>query len=234
MHSIQQQIDILRERISRAAEQSGRTSAAVTLLAVSKTRSSAEIRAAHAGGLRNFGENYLQEALPKIRALSDLDLCWHFIGAVQSNKTRDICQHFQWVHTLDREKIARRLSRQRQEFAPQQPLNVCIQINIDREPQKAGIAPTELPALLTQLADCDGIRLRGLMAIPEAGSNPVKRRESFRNMHQLFEQSRNLAGDDWDTLSMGMSADFEDAILEGATIIRLGTALFGPRPSNHR
>ncbi len=234
MHSIQQQLDNLQAKIDQAVERSGRNPQAVTLLAVSKTRTAQEIRAVAAWGLRNFGENYLQEALPKMAHLADMGLVWHFIGALQSNKTRDICQHFHWLHTLDRIKVAKRLSAQRLELHPRSPLNVCIQINIDREPQKAGIPPEQLPDFLEEVIGLKGIKLRGLMAIPKPVVDPHHRRQTFRALSDLFEQVIPMAGSDWDTLSMGMSADFVEAILEGATLIRLGTAIFGPRPSQAR
>ena len=197
----------------------------VRLLAVSKTRTAAEVRAAYRAGLEDFGENYVQEALAKMTALGDLNVAWHFIGAIQSNKTRDIARHFDWVHTVDRSRIASRL-----DAAAPRPLNLCIQVNIDAEPNKAGVAPADLPSLIAHIATLPRLRLRGLMAIPRPDANG---RASFRRMRQLFNALAPHAGPHWDTLSMGMSADFETAIEEGATIVRIGTAIFGarlPRP----
>ena len=197
-------------------------SSAPRLLAVSKARNAAEVRAAHTAGQREFGENYVQEAAAKIAALADLDIVWHFIGAIQSNKTRDIADHFQWVHTVDRTKIASRLN-----AAAGDVLDVCIQVNVDVEPQKAGVAPAELPALVAHIAGLPRLRLRGLMVIPRQGGDS---RQSFRRTRLLFEAMAPCAGPHWDTLSMGMSDDFEAAVEEGATIVRIGTAIFGPRP----
>ena len=194
----------------------------VRVLAVSKTRTAAEVRAAQCAGLTDFGENYVQEAQAKIAALADLDVVWHFIGAIQSNKTRDIAQRFHWVHTVDRARIASRL-----DAAATRPLDVCIQVNIDAEPRKAGVAPAALPSLVAHIGGLTRLRLRGLMVIPrQAGDS----RASFRRTRQLFNALARQAGPYWDTLSMGMSADFETAIEEGATIVRIGTAIFGPRP----
>ena len=195
----------------------------VRLLAVSKARGAAEVEAAHAAGLADFGENYLQEALPKMSALAHLPLIWHFIGAIQSNKTRDIASRFQWVHTVDRARIASRL-----DAAARKAIDVCIQVNIDAEARKAGVAPEQAVALVAHVRDLPRLRLRGLMAIPNPGGDA---RGSFRRTRALFEALRPQAGPHWDTLSMGMSGDFETAIEEGATIVRIGTAIFGPRPS---
>ncbi len=179
-----------------------------------------------ATGIVEFGENYVGEALPKIAALHDPQLCWHFIGAVQSNKTRDIACNFQWVQTLDRTKVAQRLSAQRPDGF--EPLDVLIQINIDSEPQKAGIAPEALAEFAARILAMPRLRLRGLMAIPRAETAPDRQRSAFRRMRNLFEAARPAGASHWDTLSMGMTADFEVAIAEGATMIRIGTALFGP------
>ncbi len=212
----------VRERIGRACINSGRSEREVTLLAVSKTRSTEEIRAAAANGVTDVGENYGQEALPKIAALGDLALAWHFIGPLQSNKTRLVAEHFAWAHSVDRLKIAQRLAEQRPPQLP--PLNICLQINIDEEPSKAGIAPAELAELLEATLQLPQLCVRGLMAIPDASRG----RASFARLRALFEVQRQR----WpqlDTLSMGMSADFEDAIAEGATIVRVGTDIFGAR-----
>ena len=193
----------------------------VRLLAVSKTRTTAEVRGVRAAGVTDFGENYLQEALGKVGG--GLDVNWHFIGAIQANKTRAIASHFQWIHTIDRLRIARRL-----DAAAPHRLDVCIQVNVDAEPQKAGVTPHELAALIEHFADFERLRLRGLMTIPRAAGDA---RSSFRRTRRLFEQLAARAGPHWDTLSMGMSGDFEIAIEEGATVVRVGTAIFGPRPS---
>ena len=210
----------VRAAVRTAEEAARRPRHSVQLLAVSKARAPAEVRAAHAHGLRHFGENYAQEAIEKVRALADLDITWHFIGAIQSNKTRDLARHFQWIHTVDRAKVATRLN-----AAAERHLNVCIQVNIDAEPQKAGVDATELPALVACVSDLPRLKLRGLMVIPEPGHA----RASFRRTRQLFEAHAPSAGEHWDTLSMGMSGDFTDAIAEGATLVRIGTAIFGPR-----
>lgn len=191
------------------------------MVAVSKARNAAEIRAAYDGRQRHFGENYLQDAVPKMTALTDLDIVWHFIGAIQSNKTRDIARYFQWVHTVDRAKIANRLN-----AATERPLDVCIQVNVDAEPQKAGVSPGELPDLVARFRELPRLRLRGLMTIPRADGD---RRASFRRLKSLFDDLADEAGEHWDSLSMGMSDDFEIAIEEGATLVRIGTAIFGPR-----
>ena len=193
------------------------------LVAVSKARSAAEVRAAFEAGQRDFGENYLQEANAKMTALSDLDIVWHFIGAIQSNKTRDIARRFQWIHTVDRARVASRL-----DAAAEHRLDICIQVNVDAEPQKAGVAPSDLPALVTHIGGLRHLRLRGLMAIPRADGD---HRASYRTLRSLFDAQANDAGDHWDSLSMGMSDDFEVAIEEGATMVRIGTAIFGPRPT---
>jgi len=227
MQSISNRIAELELRLNAAAPRSSQNAVAVRLVAVSKTHDAAAIRCAAAAGLRDFGENYLNEALPKIRALQDLALTWHFIGAIQSNKTADIARHFHWVQTVDRLKIARRLSTQRPAEAG--PLNVLIQINIDEEPQKAGIAASALAEFAAALLPLPRIRLRGLMAIPRPVDDPSLQAVAFRRMHELFAAARPAGAAHWDTLSMGMSDDFEIAIAEGSTMVRIGTAIFGPR-----
>lgn len=212
--------------VRKAALRAGRAARDVRLVAVSKTRSAAEVRAAARAGVTDFGENFLQDALPKVRALDDLDLVWHFVGAVQSNKTRDIARYFQWVHTLERPRIAERLHRHR---AGRPPLDVCIQVNVDAEASKAGVNPQEIADLVRSVRGLDRLRLRGLMAIPAPHEDPARMRDSFSRMRQLFDAHRSSGGDHWDTLSMGMTADFEVAIAEGATCVRIGTAIFGPR-----
>jgi pyridoxal phosphate enzyme (YggS family) len=227
MQSVDTQLEDLRDRILRAARDAGREPGSVRLVAVSKTRTADDIRRVARAGVRDVGENYVAEALPKIAALADCGLTWHFIGAIQSNKTRDIALHFDWVHTVDREKIARRLSDQRP--ATLDPLNVLIQVNVDREPQKAGVAEERLAELAGYVATLPRLRLRGLMGIPRESAVAEEQHATFRRLAQLFASCRPAHADDWDSLSMGMSADFEIAISEGATLIRLGTAIFGPR-----
>jgi PLP dependent protein len=227
MHSISNRIAELKARLNTAARQAHRNAAGVRLVAVSKAHDAAAIRSAAAAGLREFGENYLAEALPKIRALADLPLTWHFIGAIQSNKTADIARNFQWVQTVDRMKIAQRLSKQRPADAG--PLDVLIQINIDDEPQKAGIPASALAEFAAQLLPLPGIRVRGLMAIPKPAADAGLQADAFRRMRELFRTAKAPGAMHWDTLSMGMSGDFAIAIAEGATMVRIGTAIFGPR-----
>ncbi|MGD9000234.1 MAG: YggS family pyridoxal phosphate-dependent enzyme [Granulosicoccaceae bacterium] len=227
MADIQQRLNKVRDRIQRAEQTHGRHPGSVQLLAVSKTHPVEAIREAVAAGQRAFGENYLQDALQKIDALTDLELEWHFIGAIQSNKTRDIATHFDWVHTLEREKIARRLSAQRPVHLP--PLNVCLQVNISGEASKAGLDPAAVAELAATVSDLPRLRLRGLMAIPQAETDPARQRRAFRALATL-QQQLIAGGLLLDTLSMGMSNDLEAAIAEGATIVRIGTAIFGERP----
>ena len=217
----------LREQIAAACQKVERDPDTVTLLAVSKTRSAPELAALADQGQRDFGENYLQEALDKMDALAKRDLVWHFIGPIQSNKTRDIAARFDWVHSVDRLKIARRLSEQRPAGLP--PLNVCIQVNVDDEDSKSGVPLQEVPELVAAVAALPHLSLRGLMAIPRADSDDHNR-EAFRQLAMTLSQLRNTMPA-LDTLSMGMSADYAVAIEEGATVVRLGTALFGPRPA---
>ena len=216
----------LRERVRLSAEKSQRCPDDILLLAVSKTRPEQDIRYAHTCGLRHFGESYLREALDKIAALQDLDLVWHFIGPIQSNKTRPIASHFQWVHSVDRGKIARRLSEQRPPELP--PLQVCLQVNISGEESKSGVTPQELPQLAREVAQLPRLQLRGLMAIPAATRDQQQQRRAFALLRREFEQLQ-LQIPGLDTLSMGMSGDMEAAIAEGATILRIGSAMFGPR-----
>jgi len=227
MHSISNHIAEVRNRVTLAAQRSGRNLDSVRLIAVSKSHDRHAIRAAATAGITDIGENYIVEALPKIEGLRDLPLHWHFIGAIQSNKTRDIARHFQWVQTIDRAKVAQRLSEQRS--ADLAPLDVLIQINIDAEPQKAGIAPQALAEFAALLSQMPRIRVRGLMAIPRPTQQPDAQRPAFRRMRTLFDDAKPTGTTHWDTLSMGMTQDFEVAIEEGATMIRIGTAIFGPR-----
>ena len=213
----------LSQRIDAAARRAGRM---VRLLAVSKTKPAAAIRQVAALGQRAFGENYVQEAVAKQRELADLELEWHMIGPLQSNKCREVAQHFDWLQSLDREKLIAPLDRFRTSERP--PLNVLIQVNIDDEASKSGCASDEVPDLAQKIAAAKHLRLRGLMTIPEPDPDLQKRRRAFQNMRALFERLRaNYAS--VDTLSMGMSEDFELAIEEGATMVRIGTAVFGKR-----
>ena len=199
----------------------------VTLLAVSKYHSLQKINALYDLGQRDFGESYLQEALTKINAAGQADIIWHFIGPMQSNKTKSIAQNFSWVHSVDRLKIARRLSAQRPEHLP--PLNICVQINISHEQQKSGFSTDEIVASIEEISQLAHISLRGLMAIPRPTDDPELQKAAFRQLNELRQQLNTQFNLTMDTLSMGMSNDLEAAIVEGATIIRVGTALFGPR-----
>ncbi|OJH06621.1 MAG: hypothetical protein AOY29_06475 [Alcanivorax borkumensis] len=216
----------INEQIKSHCERVGRDPHSVQLLAVSKTRTADELAKLADQGQRHFGENYLQEALAKIAALRGRGLVWHFIGPIQSNKTRDIAAHFDWVHSVDRLKVARRLSEQRPPESA--PLNLCIQVNVDDEASKSGVALAGVAELAAAVDALPNIRLRGLMAIPRA-DNDDGNRAAFRQLAMTLSQLRNTMPA-LDTLSMGMSADYPVAIEEGATVIRLGTALFGPRP----
>lgn len=230
MPNITDNINHILQRVTESARQAGRKGDDITVLAVSKQQPVDRIRQAWEDGLYRFGENYLQEALGKIETLSDLAIEWHFIGPIQSNKTAAIAEHFAWVHSVDRLKIARRLSEQRPPHLP--PLNICLQVNIDREASKTGVAPDETAALAEAVATLPNLHLRGLMAIPRPRPPGDERREPFFRLARLLDNLRNRSPElsRLDTLSMGMSGDMEDAILAGATIIRVGTALFGPRP----
>ena len=214
------------ERVRFAQSAAGRAADDVTVLAVSKQQSVAAIQAAYQAGLRNFGENFFQEAIVKLRELETLDITWHFIGRIQSNKTRDIAEMFQWVHTVDRLKIAARLNDQRPHFSP--PLNVCIQVNQAGETQKGGVDESEVAELARAVMSLPRLRLRGLMTLPPATPNPESNAPLFARLNRLktvlIEDGIPL-----DTLSMGMSTDFEVAIGQGSTIVRIGTAIFGPR-----
>ncbi len=216
----------VRQRVADAARACGRDPAAVGLIAVSKTFGADAVAAAHACGQRVFGENYVQEAVDKIVALASLGLEWHFIGPIQSNKTRQIAENFAWVHSVDRAKIAERLSAARPDALA--PLQVCIQINIGDENTKGGVAPADALALARAIAALPRLKLRGLMTIPPASDDPAQQRRYFAELRKLKEQLA-MAGVALDTLSMGMSADLEAAIAEGATLVRVGTAIFGQR-----
>ncbi len=216
----------LRQRIQQAEQRYQRLPGSVQLLAVSKTRPTADILTAAACGQRHFGENYVQEAVTKITSLAEQNLIWHLIGPIQSNKTRLIATHFHWVHSVDRPKIARRLSEQRPSHLP--PLNICLQINISREASKSGLSLSGLHGAARQIAGLPNLRLRGLMAIPQRHTCFEQQRIPFHRLRQAL-RSLNDEGMELDTLSMGMSADVEAAIAEGATMVRIGTDIFGPR-----
>lgn len=223
MSTIAENISTLGERIRDAAQAVQRDPASIGLLAVSKTKPASDLREAYDAGLRDFGENYLQEALGKQAELSDLPLIWHFIGPIQSNKTRAIAENFAWVHSVDRLKIAQRLSEQRPPELP--PLNICIQVNVSGEASKSGCSPEDLPALAQAISALPNLKLRGLMAIPEPTDDRDEQNASFAAVSTLQAQ----LGPPLDTLSMGMSHDLEAAIAQGATWVRIGTALFGAR-----
>lgn len=228
MPDLEHNLHAVSERIALAAQLAGRDPRSITLLAVSKTFPAEDVRAAHAAGQPKFGENYVQESLTKIAALADLraSLEWHFIGPLQSNKTRPVAENFDWVHSVDRLKIAQRLAEQRPAHLP--PLNVCLQVNVSGEVSKAGVTPAEAAEVAQAIAALPQLRLRGLMSIPEPAETIEEQRGPHRKLRELFEQLR-AAGLDLDTLSMGMSGDLEAAVLEGATIVRVGTAIFGAR-----
>lgn len=212
--------------MAAAGQAAGRAPGSVALLAVSKTWGPEAVRAAHAAGQTAFGENYIQEAVEKITALRDLPLVWHCIGPIQSNKTRLVAEHFDWVHSIDRLKIAQRLSEQRPAHLP--PLQVCIQVNVDGGATKSGVSPSELPEFARAVAALPRLQLRGLMTIPEPAETEAEMRAVHRQAKVLFEQLR-AQGLPLDTLSMGMSADMAAAIAEGSTMVRVGTAIFGKR-----
>jgi pyridoxal phosphate enzyme (YggS family) len=226
MTTIAANLQAVRERISTACGAAGRRADEVHLLAVSKTRPAPDLRELFLCGQAAFGESYVQEALPKQDQLADIALDWHFIGPLQSNKTRTVAERFAWVHSVERLKIAERLSAQRSPALP--PLNVCLQINVSGEASKSGCAPAELATLAHAVAVLPNLRLRGLMAIPEASDDPLLQRSRFATLRGLRDEL-NASGLQLDTLSMGMSHDLEAAIMEGATIVRIGTALFGER-----
>lgn len=229
MIDIERNIAGVKGRIQQAISKSLRDDLNVNLLAVSKNQPASAIITAHASGLSDFGENYVQEAEAKIRELSTYSIKWHFIGEIQSNKTRFIAEHFDWVHSVDRLKIAQRLNDQRPIDLP--PLNICLQINIDNEASKAGIREESLADLITAIQSMPNLCLRGLMAIPAPIATAAKRSSnSFARMRVLFDQhQQQLGAEEFDTLSMGMSADLELAVAEGATLLRVGSDIFGPR-----
>ena len=226
MENIVENIKSIQQRIHAAEQKYGRKTGSVSLLAVSKSHPISAIRQALASGQTNFGENYLQEAIGKISSLTEDEIIWHFIGPVQSNKTRQLAEHFDWVHSLDREKVAKRLSQARS--TDLSPINVCIQVNISEEKSKSGISPSDISKFTDYLLKLPGLRLRGLMVIPEAHSEYQQQRRSFQKAFDLFQQLVK-SGFELDTLSMGMTDDLEAAIAEGSTLVRIGTAIFGPR-----
>jgi pyridoxal phosphate enzyme (YggS family) len=222
-----QNLHSVRARLALAAAQHGRSPDGVTLLAVSKGQPAAAVLSVAELGVENFGENYLQEALPKIDALAGRRLTWHFIGPLQANKTRPIAERFAWVHTLDRLRVAERLAAQRPHYAAD--LNVCIQVKLGGEALKSGAAPEAVAELAAAVAALPRLKLRGLMCLPPPETDPARQRFWFAQLRRLYDML-NAQALALDTLSMGMSADLEAAVAEGATIVRIGTALFGPRP----
>ncbi len=226
MNTLTKRLNLIRAQITKSESRHHRPAGSVMLLAVSKTHSINDIKEAFAAGQRHFGESYLQDALPKITALANKNLCWHFIGPIQSNKTRAIAENFHWVHSIDRLKLAQRLSQQRPEHLP--PLNVCLQVNISQDPIKAGIHAEDIQALSHDIQKLPHLKLRGLMTIPNKASDFEQQRIPFHALAKLFKNLQQQ-GMVLDTLSMGMSGDMDAAIAEGATIVRIGTAIFGER-----
>jgi pyridoxal phosphate enzyme (YggS family) len=226
MDTIENRLQAVKSRIAAAARCAARDPRDIVLVAVSKSFPAADIRAAHAAGQRDFGENQVQEALGKLAELGGRDLVWHFIGPLQSNKTRPVAERFDWVHSIDRLRIAERLAAQRPAALP--PLQVCVQVNVSGEASKSGVAPDEAPALARAVAGLPRLRLRGLMTIPEPTSDTALQRRRFTALRELQQQlvQEGLA---LDTLSMGMSDDLEAAVAAGATMVRVGSAIFGPR-----
>jgi pyridoxal phosphate enzyme (YggS family) len=231
MNSLKVNLQTVRTRVESACLKAGRKPSEVTVLAVSKRHPSIRIRELYDLGQREFGENYVQEALAKQEQLAELDIVWHFIGPLQSNKTREVAQNFHWVQSADRKKVLKRLSDQRPESLSE--LNVCIQVNIDREERKSGVLPENLKELAQYVCELKNLRLRGLMAIPQPATPDHDPSGSYLRMGELF-QGLIASGIELDTLSMGMSADLEQAIIHGSTMIRIGTSLLGPRPSKNQ
>jgi PLP dependent protein len=225
-HAVAARLEAVRERVAGAARAARRDPADVRIIGVSKRQPLASVRAALAAGLQDIGENFLQEALDKMDAIGPGPARWHFIGALQSNKTAAVAERFDWVHSVDRAKLAERLSRQRPAGLP--PLNVCVQVRIGDESSKAGVAPADVAELALRVAALPGLRLRGLMAVPPPESDPARQRAWFRQLAGIYARLC-AAGLALDTLSMGMSDDLEAAVAEGATMVRIGTAIFGPR-----
>jgi pyridoxal phosphate enzyme (YggS family) len=229
MKELAGRLDAVREQIAALAQRYDREPASVHLLAVSKTKPASDVRAVAAAGQLDFGENHLQDAMSKIEApeLAERSLRWHFIGPLQSNKTRPVAEHFHWVHSIDRVRIARRLNDHRPESLPR--LDVCLQVNIDGEASKSGVAPADVAALAREVAAMPRLRLRGLMAIPRPAESLAQQRLPFARLRELKQQLEATLHEPLDTLSMGMSGDLEAAIAEGATWVRVGTAIFGAR-----
>ncbi|PPD34234.1 MAG: YggS family pyridoxal phosphate-dependent enzyme [Methylomonas sp.] len=224
MDSMAERFQHIRSQIRHATSIAGRPKDSVQLLAVSKTKPASDIAELYHLGQRHFAENYVQEALTKQQQLTAFNISWHFIGPIQSNKTKPIACHFAWVHSVDRLKIAQRLSEQRPENLP--PLNICLQVNISDEASKSGVSVEELPEMVQAVSVLPNLRLRGVMAIPEPESNYAKQRQPYRRLYQAVQQ---LERADLDSFSFGMSGDLKAAIMEGATMVRIGTALFGER-----
>ena len=227
MSNIRHNLQIIGSEIAQSCDAAKRQTEGVQLLAVSKRHSRDSIREAYAAGQRAFGENYVQEMVEKATLLSDLEIEWHFIGPLQSNKSKEVAAVASWVHTIDRLKIARRLSEQRPQNLP--PLNVCLQVNVNEETNKSGVVLQDIEALAEAVTQLPNLKLRGLMAIPESTSDRAKQRANFARLADAFHKL-NEANYQLDTLSMGMSGDMDSAIAEGATIVRIGTAIFGARP----
>lgn len=226
MSSIAQSLEKIRNRVTVLERRYGRPPGSTRVLAVSKTKSAEAVRTAVEAGQREFGENHVQDALTKLDAIAELDLVWHFIGPIQSNKTRVVAARFDWVHSIDRAKIARRLNDQRPDSMP--ALNVCIQVNVSAEDSKSGVEPGALEALAEVVSELPRLKLRGLMALPRPCEDLELQRRPFAALREMLE-TLNTSGHTLDTLSMGMTDDMEAAIAEGATIVRIGTAIFGPR-----
>ena len=226
MIGVTENLKLISDLLRISALDADRDPAAVRLLAVSKKQPLAKIREACAAGQRDFGENFVQEGVDKIQAIAETGITWHFIGHLQSNKTRVVAEYFDWVHTIDKLKTAKRLSDQRPDGLP--PLNICLQVNVDNEDSKSGILPDALPELAAACAELPNLNFRGLMCLPAIRSEFEEQRMPFATLRKLAEELRR-AGVDTDTLSMGMTADYRAAIFEGATIVRIGTALFGAR-----
>jgi len=226
MTTIASSVQAVNARIARVAQSVGRQADEITLLAASKTNPAERVREAWLAGQNIFGENYLQEALAKMPALADLPIEWHCIGPIQSNKTQRIAENFAWVHSVDRAKIADRLSKDRSESLP--PLQICLQVNVSGEDSKSGVAPEEVANLAVHVVRLPHLKLRGLMAVPELTTATALQRSQFHMLRELFDQLKR-DGYELDTLSMGMSEDMDIAIAEGATMVRVGTAIFGPR-----
>lgn len=226
---LKQNYDRIQQHIGSCLQQANRPSKEITILGASKQQSVEKIRHVHELGVHHFGENYLADALPKIQATQDLNITWHFIGTIQSNKTRGIATYFDWVHSVDRLRVAARLNATRSQVTDRPPLNVCVEVNVDNEPTKSGLPINAVESFILEFKHLHHLQLRGLMTIPRLKENPADIQNSFQQLRELFTMLKPQVSSNWDTLSMGMSADYGLAITEGATMIRLGTSLFGPR-----